>query len=74
MRPRIVLFGLAAALSSLLIVLGLADELLVDLLWFASLGYRSVFTDSTLAQLTIFGSSGWSHSRRYALAASSRSA
>ena len=38
MRPRIVLFSLAAIIIVILIVLGLADELLVDLLWFGVLG------------------------------------
>jgi len=44
MRPRIILFGLAAIIIIvILIVLGFADQLLVDLLWFGVLGYRSVF-------------------------------
>ena len=47
MRPRIVLFSLAAIIIVLLIVLGLADELLVDLLWFGVLGYRCGLHDST---------------------------
>ena len=54
MRPRIVLFGLAAIIIVILIVLGLADELLVDLLWFGVLGYRSVFLTQLGAQITIF--------------------
>ncbi len=54
MRPRIVLFSLAAIIIVLLIVLGLADELLVDLLWFGVLGYRSVFLTQLGAQITIF--------------------
>ena len=55
MRPRIVLFGVAAIIVVTLIVLGLADELLVDLLWFGVLGYRSVFLTQLGAQVTIFG-------------------
>jgi hypothetical protein len=54
MRPRIVLFSLAAIIIVILIVLGLADELLVDLLWFGVLGYRSVFLTQIGAQITIF--------------------
>ncbi len=54
MRPRIVLFGLAAIIVVVLIVLGLADQLLVDLLWFGVLGYRSVFLTQLGAQVTIF--------------------
>jgi uncharacterized protein len=54
MRPRIILFGLAAIIIVILIVLGLADELLVDLLWFGVLGYRSVFLTQLGAQITVF--------------------
>jgi uncharacterized protein len=54
MRPRIVLFSLAAIIIVILIVLGLADELLVDFLWFGVLGYRSVFLTQLGAQVTIF--------------------
>ena len=59
--------------SSSLIVLGLADELLVDLLWFGVLGYRSVFLTQLGAQITIFAARVVRRlRRRYALAASSR--
>jgi uncharacterized membrane protein (UPF0182 family) len=54
MRPRIILFGLAALVIVVLIVLGLADELLVDFLWFGTLGYRSVFLTQLGAQVAIF--------------------
>jgi uncharacterized membrane protein (UPF0182 family) len=54
MRPRIILFSLAAIIIVCLIVLGLADELLVDFLWFGVLGYRSVFLTQLGAQITIF--------------------
>ena len=54
MRPRIVLFGLAAIIVVVLLVLGLADQMLVDLLWFDVLGYRSVFLTQLGAQVTIF--------------------
>jgi uncharacterized membrane protein (UPF0182 family) len=55
MRPRFVLFGLLAALVVAFIVLSFGDGLIVDLLWFDSLGYRDVFTTTILAQLAIFG-------------------
>jgi len=55
MRPRVILFILAGAVIVALTVLGIADEFLVDLLWFSSLGYRSVFVTSLLARLVVFG-------------------
>ena len=64
MRPRIVLFSLAAIIIVFLIVLGLADELLVDLLWFGVLGYRSVFLTQLGAQITIFAARVVRHLRR----------
>ena len=54
MRTRIVLFGLAAVVIAVLVVLGLADELLIDALWFGSLGYRSVFTTMLGARYGVF--------------------
>ena len=54
MRPRIILFSLAAIIIVILIVLGLADQLLVDFLWFGVLGYRSVFMTQLSAQVAIF--------------------
>jgi uncharacterized membrane protein (UPF0182 family) len=54
MRPRYLLFGLIAALIVAFIVLSLADGLVVDLLWFDSLGFRQVFTTTVLAEVTIF--------------------
>jgi uncharacterized protein len=54
MRPRIVLFSLAALIIVVLIVLGVADQLLVDFLWFGVLGYRSVFMTQLGAQVAIF--------------------
>jgi uncharacterized protein len=54
MRPRFLLFGLIAALIVAFIVLSLADGLIVDLLWFDSLGFRQVFTTTVLAEITIF--------------------
>src|SRR5690348_2597667 len=54
MRPRIVLFGIAALVIVVLVVLGLADRLLVDLLWFGTLSYRSVFLSQLGAEIVIF--------------------
>ena len=54
MRPRVLLFGLAAAIIAVLVVLGLADQLLVDYLWFSSLGFRSVFLTAVSARILVF--------------------
>ncbi len=54
MRPRIILIGLAALVIVALIVLSVGDQFLVDFLWFASLGYRSVFDTMVAAQVGIF--------------------
>jgi len=54
MRTRIVLFGLAAVVIAVLVALSLADELLIDALWFDSLGYRSVFFTMVGARFGIF--------------------
>src|SRR5258708_25110199 len=54
MRPRVILFGLAGIIIVVLIVLGLADKLLVDLLWFGVLGYHSVFLTKLGAQVATF--------------------
>ncbi len=55
MRTRFVLVALVAALIITLTVLSVGDGLLVDLLWFDSLGYREIFTTTILAELAIFG-------------------
>ena len=54
MRPRILLLILAAVLIAVFVVLSLADSLIVDLMWFTALGYRSVFTVTFFAGLSIF--------------------
>src|SRR5438445_9761206 len=54
MRTRTLLLGAAAIIVVALIVLTVADGLLVDLLWFSSLGYRRVFTITLLAEVAIF--------------------
>lgn len=54
MRPRILLFGLAAVIIIAFIVLSLADSVVVDLLWFGTLGYRNVFTITLGGEIAIF--------------------
>ncbi|HLX37685.1 MAG TPA: UPF0182 family protein, partial [Candidatus Binataceae bacterium] len=54
MRPRVILFGVAAIVIITLIILGVADTFLVDFLWFSSLGYREVFDRIVSAQVAIF--------------------
>jgi uncharacterized membrane protein (UPF0182 family) len=54
MRPRVILFGLAAAIIVVLVILGVADSFLVDLLWFSSLGYGSVFYTQFFARVGVF--------------------
>ena len=54
MRPRLLLFALAAAIIVVVVVLGVADEFLVDLMWFSALGYRSVFFTEFFARVAVF--------------------
>jgi uncharacterized protein len=54
MRTRTLVFGIAAIIIVALIVLTVTDGLIVDLLWFTSLGYRRVFTITLVAQIAIF--------------------
>ncbi len=54
MRRRRVLFSLGAILIGALVLLGLTDSLLVDLLWFTELGYRGVVTTTLGAEIAIF--------------------
>jgi uncharacterized protein len=54
MRKRLLLMGAAAIIVVALIGLTVADGLLVDLLWFRSLGYRRVFTITLVAEAAIF--------------------
>ncbi len=54
MRPRILLLVLAAILIVGLLILGLGDQIIVDLLWFDSLGYGSVFRTMIGAQIAVF--------------------
>ncbi len=55
MRPRTLLIALAAVILLAFIVLNFCDTLLVDLLWFDSLGFHQVFTTTVVAELAIFG-------------------
>ncbi len=54
MRPRTLLFALAAVVIVAFVVLSLGDSLVVDLLWFGTLGYRQVFMITLGAQVAIF--------------------
>ena len=54
MRTRLLLLGAAAIIAVALIGLTVADGLLVDLLWFTSLGYRRVFTITLGVEVAIF--------------------
>jgi uncharacterized membrane protein (UPF0182 family) len=54
MRSRIILFGLATIAIVAIVVLSVADQFLVDFLWFRALGYEGVFTTTVGAQVTIF--------------------
>ncbi|HUN58343.1 MAG TPA: UPF0182 family protein [Candidatus Binataceae bacterium] len=54
MRPRILLLILAAVLIAAFLVLSFADGLIVDLMWFTALGYRSIYTITFFAGLVIF--------------------
>jgi len=54
MRSRNLLIALAAILVVAMLILGLGDQLLVDLLWFDSLGYGSVFRTTIGAEVAVF--------------------
>ena len=53
MRPRILLLSFVGTIVAL-VLLSLVDSLLVDLLWFSTLGYRQVFIITLGAQVAIF--------------------
>jgi uncharacterized membrane protein (UPF0182 family) len=54
MRPRVIVFSLAAVVIVALVVLTLIDHLLVDYLWYGGLGYRGVFSTTVSAEIAIF--------------------
>jgi uncharacterized protein len=54
MRPRVILFGLAAIIIAAILFLSLLDQLLVDMLWFGALGFEQVFTTTVGAEIAIF--------------------
>ena len=54
MRPRIILFGLAATVIVALVVLNLIDRLAIDYLWYGTLGFGSVFDTTIFAQIAVF--------------------
>jgi uncharacterized protein len=55
MRPRTLFILLAALVLSFFIVLSFADGLLVDFLWFNTLGFGRIFSTTLIAQAVIFG-------------------
>jgi len=54
MRLRHILVVLATVVIAVVVLFSVGDRLAVNWLWFGSLGYRSVFTTTLAAQLTIF--------------------
>src|SRR5208283_2770110 len=54
MRPRVIKISLAVVVIVALVALSLADQLLVDYLWFGSLGYGGVFSTTIGAEIAIF--------------------
>src|ERR1700722_12365068 len=58
MRPRVIVFSLAAVVIVALVILTLIDHLLVDYLWYGGLGYRGVFSTTVGAEIAIFAITG----------------
>lgn len=54
MRPRVILISLAVVVIVALVALSMADQLLVDYLWFGRLGYGGVFNTTVAAEIAIF--------------------
>src|ERR1019366_129984 len=54
MRPRGILISLAVVVIVALVALSMADQLLVDYLWFGRLGYGGVFNTTVAAEIAIF--------------------
>jgi len=54
MRPRTILFIVAAILIAGLTLVSVADQFLVDFLWFGSLGFERVFATIVKAQISVF--------------------
>ena len=54
MRPRNILILVAVLVVVALVTLSLADQLLVDFLWFGRLGFRGVFNTTVGAEIAIF--------------------
>ncbi|HUA34396.1 MAG TPA: UPF0182 family protein [Candidatus Binataceae bacterium] len=55
MRPRYLLFALAAIVLVALISVSVLDQLLVDFLWYGNLGFSEVFSTTVGAEVGIFG-------------------
>ncbi len=58
MRPRVIVFSLAAVVIVSLVILTLIDHLLVDYLWYGGLGYRGVFSTTVGSEIAIFAITG----------------
>src|SRR6202044_1139142 len=54
MRPRNILIAVAVAVIVAMLALSLADQLLVDYLWYGRLGFRGVFNTTVGAEIAIF--------------------
>ena len=54
MRPRNLLIVLGVVVIAALVALSLADQLIVDYLWFGTLGYGGVFNTTIAAEVAIF--------------------
>ncbi|HYA34059.1 MAG TPA: UPF0182 family protein, partial [Candidatus Binataceae bacterium] len=54
MRPRTILFIVAAIAIAGLTLVSVADQFFVDFLWFSSLGYERVFATIVKAQVAVF--------------------
>jgi uncharacterized membrane protein (UPF0182 family) len=58
MRPRFLILSLAALLIGVLVTLSIADEFIVDWLWFGSLGFASIFATRLIARCVVFSAVG----------------
>ena len=54
MRPRVILFSLAAIIILALVLLSLVDQLLVDYLWYGRLELGGVFSTTVGSEIAIF--------------------
>ena len=54
MRPRFLIISLVALLIAAMVTLSIADEFIVDWLWFGSLGFGSIFATRLIARCGVF--------------------